>query len=150
MVEALRADDRIGPYIVLEDKILQHDACGTRCRPDLLLSCPWKLHILVECDEHEHSSYIAACEANRMDELIDELLMGRVIFIRWNPDSYQLPAGVLRRPLREERLQALCDLIVTLAQRACAPCDPPIEVHYMYYSADNPVIAHRFAPQLHY
>ncbi len=77
MVEALRADPRIGPYIVFGGQ-----DSSARCRPDLLLSCPGKLHIIVECDEYEHSSYIAACEANRMDELMDELQQGRILWVR--------------------------------------------------------------------
>ncbi len=150
MVEALRADNRIGPYIVLEDRILQHDVCGTRCRPDVLLSCPGKLHILVECDEGEHKRHVPECEVDRMNQLMDEFQQGRILWVRWNPDTYKLPESVFQRPLRKERLQDLCELVVSLAQKSWTSCDPYIAVHYMFFSNDNPVIARCFAPQLHY
>ena len=135
MVEFLVKDDRIKPYVVVQDKILKGNECSTRCRPDLLLGTPG-FTIFVECDEKQHSHYESSCETARMNRLFDEVSGTRSVFIRWNPDPC-LKDGKRYSMTLTKRLQALTDLIVKIAT------DPEPElvlVYYMYYSSDNSVI----------
>ena len=49
-----------------------------------------KLHIVVECDENQHQWENYSCETGRMNEILDEIKEGRVVFIRWNPDHCKM------------------------------------------------------------
>jgi hypothetical protein len=151
MVEYLRKNDKIGPFIILEDRILKHQSCETRRRPDLLMSSPQKLHIIVECDERQHQSAQYSCETGRMDELADEFKEGHIVFIRWNPDHYKTPVKGAKKLVRKERLKALERLILDVAEGV----DPlsieyPLCCHYMFYNEDNDVISKRYPIKLHY
>ena len=145
MVEYLRAHPSIGPYIVLADQILRGDACKTRRRPDILVSSGRDLSIIVECDENQHSAQQYSCETGRMDELLDEITDGHVVFIRWNPDGYSGPGS--RVVTFEERLDLLGRLIEFVV--ASTPTET-ILVYYMFYSADNEVITKRLPKRLVY
>jgi uncharacterized C2H2 Zn-finger protein len=149
MVDALKENKDIGPYIVLTDKIIKHNECNTLRRPDVLISSPGKLHIIVECDEAQHKGYINKCESGRMDEIIDEFKEGRVIFIRWNPDTYKPPDGE-KRVARKDRLIELQKLIISLSIKDWTDDDAYVSVYYMYYDNDNPVVAERFEKHLLY
>jgi len=123
----------------LKDKILAHDSCKTRRRPDLLLSSG-RLHIVIECDEKQHKYYSPECEWGRMDEIIDEFKTGKLVFIRWNPDNYGQPEGE-KRKVRKERLEMLLELSREITSN---PPPDPILVYYMFYDRGNPVIAKRW------
>jgi len=127
------------PYIALKDKIVAHDSCNTRRRPDLLVSSI-KLHIIDECDENQHKYYNPECEWGRMDEIIDEFKTGKIVFVRWNPDNYKPPQGIPKRT-RKERLKMLLELNREILDH---PPPDPISVYYMFYDKNNTVLAQRW------
>nr|QBK92337.1 MAG: uncharacterized protein LCPAC304_06840 [Pithovirus LCPAC304] len=141
MVQAIESNTYLSPYIILKDRIVAHDSCDTKRRPDLLLSSG-ELHMFVECDEHQHrySNYNPICESGRIDEILDEFKEGKVVFVRWNPDGYTAPNGSKRKK-REERLTLLINTIIYLTQN---PPSDPISIYYMFYDKDNPIIAKRW------
>lgn len=143
MVETLKKNPLIGPFIILTNQVIKHHMSQTLRRPDVLLSCPNNIHIIIECDECQHSGYVDKCEDGRMDEIIDEFKNGRVIFIRWNPDTYKIEKGK-KRKTRPERLKALQQKVIELSQKQYKDTDSFVQVHYMYYDEDNPVITQRF------
>ena len=138
MVRHLKSIEKIKPYIALKDKIIANDMCNTKRRPDVLISSG-DLHIIVECDEKQHQYRIPSCEAGRMDEIIDELKTGKIVFVRWNPDKYN--SNDEKMKLRKERLKMLSDKIIELTENQP---DEPISVIYMFYDEDNEVIADRW------
>ena len=146
MVEFLKKDERIKPYMVLQDKIAKGVECATKCRPDLLLGSPG-LTIFVECDERQHlGRYDPSCETARMNKLFDEVAGTRSVFVRWNPD-YCKKDGKRYNQTHDERLKALSDLIVKISTE---PEDDPVLVYYMFYSEDNPIITKDLPKKLIY
>ena len=73
-----------------------------------------------------------------MDEIIDEFKTGRIVFIRRNHDNYKPSSGA--RKLRKERLKMLESKILEV----CDAEAEHIEVIYMFYDSDNPIIADRW------
>ena len=73
-------------------------------RPDFFFDR--KTHVvIVEVDEHQHSSYDVSCE--RVRELhISEAIGRPTYFIRYNPDAYHVNGAAVRVPknIREQRL----------------------------------------------
>jgi hypothetical protein len=69
----------------IHDKILEELSCG-RERPDFQIDCGTHF-VYIEVDEHQHRSYIQACEQTRMLNLVHVRGIP-VRFIRYNPDSY--------------------------------------------------------------
>lgn len=56
-------------------------------RPDLM--CDIGSHvIIIEIDEHAHSSYDNTCENKRIMQISQDLEFRPIVFIRFNPDSY--------------------------------------------------------------
>jgi len=62
------------------------NGCSRR-RPDLLLDLGYQI-IIVEIDEHMHTSYDCICENERTTELSRDLGHRPIVFIRFNPDKY--------------------------------------------------------------
>ena len=147
MADFLCKDKDIGPYVVLKDKQLRGDSCNTRRRPDLYISSTRDLHILVECDENQHRGYNRSCEDGRIDELLDEIKQGRIIIIRWNPDSFKVD-GKKQSILRKDRLESLRDLILNLTTKTDWKPSENILVYYMYYSDDSEMITKRWDRRL--
>ena len=141
MVKHLQSIPNISPYIVLKDRIIAHDSCDTKRRPDILISSG-DIHIIVECDEKQHKSYLPSCESGRMDEIIDELKTGQIVFIRWNPDYYKAK----EKDNRKQRLVKLSNLILQITSGKKEL--PHISVLYMYYDKDNEVICDRWYKEL--
>ena len=140
MVGYLKKMPEIKPYIVLKDKIVSHDSCNTKRRPDVLISSG-DIHVIVECDEHQHKSYNPTCEWGRMDEIIDEFKAGKIVFIRWNPHSYVAE----NRDNQKKRMEKLSNVILETVNKKELP---HISVIYMYYDEDNPVICDRWPFEL--
>ncbi len=76
----------------IADKRVQ-DGCSLR-RPDLLLDMGSHI-IIVEVDENKHSDYDCSCEHKRLMQISQDLHHRPVVFIRFNPDAYTNPDGVL-------------------------------------------------------
>jgi hypothetical protein len=74
------------------DKKVQ-DGCSRR-RPDLLLDMG--SHIIdIEIDENKHTNYDCSCDHKRLMELSRDLQHRPIVFIRFNPDSYNNQEGIL-------------------------------------------------------
>ena len=145
MVEFLKNDENINPYIILEDRIIKGTSCSTKCRPDLLIGTPG-LSIFTECDENAHRDYEQSCEMSRMDKLFDEVSGQRAVFIRWNPHLCK-KNGIKYDISIEARLIALRDLILEISY---GEVDDNILVYYMYYDENNEVITNRHPKKLIY
>jgi hypothetical protein len=67
------------------DKIIK-EGCSRR-RPDV--SMDFGSHcLIVEIDENKHSNY--SCEQKRMLEIYEDVRFRKIVFVRFNPDSYKL------------------------------------------------------------
>jgi hypothetical protein len=69
------------------------DGCSQR-RPDLLLDMGSHI-IIVEVDENQHSEYDCSCENKRLMQLSQDVGHRPIVFIRFNPDAYTNPDGLL-------------------------------------------------------
>jgi len=56
-------------------------------RPDIIIYIE-NYSIIIEIDEHRHSSYECECQNRRIMEISQDLKFQNTIFIRFNPDSY--------------------------------------------------------------
>lgn len=141
MVKAICEVPGLKEYVILQNQVLKNDKCNTKRRPDLLLSSG-DLHIFNECDENQHKWYLPECEWGRMDELIDEMPEGKIVFIRWNPDAYKTPDNK-KKLNRTERLNVL---VRTIKDICCnnIKLTEYITIIYMFYNKDNPVICDRW------
>ena len=68
------------------DKRIQ-DGCSRR-RPDLMLDLGNQV-IIIEVDENQHTAYDCSCENKRLMEISKDINHRKLIFIRFNPDSYK-------------------------------------------------------------
>ena len=65
------------------------DGGCSRKRPDLL--CDFgKQVVIVEVDENQHTDYDCSCENKRLMEISQDLDHRPIVFIRFNPDGYNL------------------------------------------------------------
>ena len=145
MVNCLKNNKIISPFIVSTDKIINNDSCNTKRRPDILLSSG-DLHIIIECDEKQHQHYSPICESGRIDEILDEFKSGKVVFIRWNPDYYKVEKEE-KKLNRKERLNKLEETIINISYN---PPKEHIKIIYMFYNQDNPVIVDRWNKEFIY
>lgn len=67
------------------------NGCSAR-RPDVRIERLTHT-IIIECDENRHSSYTEECENKRMMEIFQDLGNRPIVFLRFNPDSYQGSRG---------------------------------------------------------
>ena len=70
----------------IADKKIQ-DGCSKR-RPDLLLDFGSHV-IIVEVDENKHTTYDCSCQNKRLMEISQDIGHKPVVFIRFNPDTYE-------------------------------------------------------------
>ena len=101
--------------------------CGNY-RPDFLIDCDTHF-IVIENDEHQHTSYPKECEEARMFN-IEQSLGLRTHFIRYNPDSYKVN-GVTQRIKRRDRMRRVLERVETL--RTTIPTEDRLYVEYLYY-----------------
>src|SRR3972149_2321951 len=145
MVEYIKKTE-LKNYIILQNRIIKGNSCNTNCRPDLMLSSSKELTIVVECDEFQHSGY--SFETERMNAIIDEIKDHRVVFIRWNPDTYKVKKH-RGKVNREQRLEMLVELIRKLCNKRWEE-EENILVYYMFYTEDNPIITKSLERKLIY
>ena len=66
------------------------DGCSGK-RPDLV--CDMGSHVLIiEIDENQHQQYDCSCENKRLMEISQDFGHRKIVFIRFNPDSYYTEA----------------------------------------------------------
>ncbi len=143
MVNYLKKDADIGPYMSLIGCHIKGDSCATRARPDLLISSTKELCIFVECDERQHTPYPSVCEKSRHDDLIDEIKEARIVIIRWNPDNY-IRKGKRGIAKLNERLFCLSDLIKYLTKKKDWEDHEMINLYYLYYNDHRKDLDFRF------
>ena len=92
----------------LHDKPLQtgHCDCSIRRRIDHRKLIGNTL-LCIETDENQHISYDKKDEANRYDDIMMAHGIGKLVFIRFNPDKYTDKNGTRRNPEISTRLRAL-------------------------------------------
>jgi len=71
----------------IADKKIQ-DGCSLK-RPDLFLDLGYQV-IIIEIDENQHKSYDCSCQNKRIMELSQDVGHRPIVFIRFNPDAYNL------------------------------------------------------------
>jgi hypothetical protein len=74
-------------YTWICDKHIK-DGCSKK-RPDLLVDLGYQI-IIIEIDENQHANYDCSCENKRIMELSQDLQHRPIIFIRFNPDEYEI------------------------------------------------------------
>ncbi len=91
---------------ILADRII--DSTCNLYRPDILYDCGTHI-VVVECDENQHKNYPwESCSLNRSLEHMEEKRMYEImvayglpaIFIRWNPDNFNVKGSEGPRVLR--------------------------------------------------
>ena len=129
-------------FLMGSDKSLRSLGGCSRKRPDKMYASI-DLVELDECDEYQHlrSGSDYTCDEKRLTEIYDEpSICGKtMVVIRWNPDTYKVPAGT-KRLGRDQRLEMFVKLKRLLRARPVTPTRPKIEVFYMFYDPDNPLI----------
>jgi hypothetical protein len=70
------------------------NGCRNGKRPDLLLDLGYQV-IIIEIDEDQHNSskYDCSCENKRIMELSQDVGHRQIVFIRFNPDKYEIRDG---------------------------------------------------------
>jgi hypothetical protein len=112
MVRYLRNNVKEGNEI-LADRII--DSMCNLYRPDILYDCGSHI-VVVECDENQHKNYPwESCSLNRSLEHMEEKRMYEImvayglpaIFLRWNPDTFNIKGEICKRYNNSKRLEIL-------------------------------------------
>ena len=78
---------KVFPYLnITYDRQIDSE-CSSRKRPDIRIEL-YTCSIILECDENQHKNYGNECELNRMQLIYKDLGNRKIVFIRFNPDSY--------------------------------------------------------------
>ena len=106
-------------------------------RPDFFFDL--KTHVvIVEVDEHQHSSYDASCE--RVRELhISEAIGRPTYFIRYNPDAYHVNGAAVRvhKSVREKRLVQVMSECLFSDNSKCKDDTFLMRTVFLYYDENN-------------
>jgi hypothetical protein len=111
MVKYLR--NNIDGNEILADRII--DSTCNLYRPDILYDCGTHI-VVVECDENQHKNYPwESCSLNRSLEHMEEKRMYEImvayglpaIFIRWNPDNFNVNGTINKKYNNARRLEML-------------------------------------------
>ena len=112
MVRYLRNNIKEGEEI-LADRII--DSTCNLYRPDILYDCGTHI-VVVECDENQHKGYNwESCSLNRSLEHMEEKRMYEImvayglpaIFLRWNPDNFNIKGSINKKYNNARRLEML-------------------------------------------
>ena len=122
------------------------DGGCTRYRPDILIDFGSHI-VIVEIDEFRHTNYV--CEQKRMVDLYEDMGYRNTIFIRFNPDGYNLEGIRYPTPFpvldngdmsvnEEEMADRMYELIQTILFYKDNAPDEPITYNYLFYG-DQPL-----------
>ena len=118
----------------------------TRYRPDILIDFGSHI-VIIEIDEFRHTNYV--CEQKRMVDLYEDMGYRNTVFVRFNPDGYQLNEVRYPTPFpimengemtvdEAEISDRMYELIQTiLFYKDCTP-EEPITYNYLFYG-DQPL-----------
>jgi hypothetical protein len=87
----LKSREELSDYVLTDRRIQVAESgsvgCTTKTRPDFIWD--YGTHcVILEVDEHQHGNYLEECDCARMIN-INEDIMRRCIFIRYNPDGFK-------------------------------------------------------------
>jgi len=111
MVKYLR--NNVDGNEILADRII--DSTCNLYRPDILYDCGTHI-VVVECDENQHKNYPwESCSLNRSLEHMEEKRMYEImvayglpaIFLRWNPDNFNVKGSINKKYNNARRLEIL-------------------------------------------
>jgi hypothetical protein len=71
---------------IINDKPISN-LCSSKKRPDWYIEL-FTHSIIIECDENQHNKY--SCENKRMMQIFEDLGNRPIVFIRFNPDKYEI------------------------------------------------------------
>ena len=117
------------------DKERDMDQCSNSYRPDFTFVIAERgLVVIVEFDEHQHSSYDENCELHRMLVMSHGYMTSRAACIRWiryNPDGFSINGKRMRVYPRDRQAYFIKRL-----QRALDDVDysNKIEIEYLFYN----------------
>ncbi len=101
-----------------------------RYRPDFIIDCATHF-VIIEVDEHQHSTYECACEQGRMINIGQDVGGGLPVqFIRYNPDKYTDSNGKKRDDTMLARHKILIDTVVASKQHVPSTL---LSAIYLYY-----------------
>jgi hypothetical protein len=105
--------------------------CGGRNSEEKEFGYNWETHkVFVECDENQHKSYCTQGEINRMKNIYMNEGGPKIIFIRYNPDTYRENDKLTKIPQSEKELQ----LVKWLQHyEQIENVKHHLSVHYLFY-----------------
>jgi len=134
-----------GVKFMSEDKIPE-GGCS-KYHPDAVIDYLYFI-LIIEIDEHQHSSYSYECEMTRMIQLQQDYGGIPIIFVRFNPDNYSIVENGIKKTIKpsSKRLNALFDLtrsfnILAQEYEKGIPL-PSLSTCYLFYDNydGNPVL----------
>ena len=100
---------------------------------DFAITTHWGV-ILFEVDEHQHSSYPAACDIRRDFDIYASIAMGsgqKVAILRYNPDAFRID-GKNVRVAAKDRQRRLIEVLRAWIEEDPAP-NLPFARFFLYY-----------------
>ncbi len=113
--------------------IVVKDGCSKK-RPDFVIATTWGT-IILEVDEHQHNrkTYTCECELTRMRQLYFDVGVENLLFIRYNPDTYDTMSADKPMP-KKQRKEYLAKY---LQERLDTP-HQKLGVVYLFYDKFTP------------
>jgi hypothetical protein len=137
--------DHIDFPIIRADSRVMGEVCYNY-RPDVMIADN-NLVIHIECDEHQHGGVSYSCDEKRMSDLYDEYPGKHVVWIRWNPNGYKPPVGVIKKSLEERKVMLVDEVNKSMVIRK----DQSImTVIYMFFSEDNSNVTRNISKKMIY
>jgi hypothetical protein len=112
----------------------------SKYRPDAVIDYVYFL-VILEIDEHQHSSYLEKCEILRMIQLQQDYGGIPIIFVRYNPDNYETNTGGKKNVIKPNDSYRLKELYKVLKRIEILKDNfekeenklPPLNVCYLFY-----------------